>query len=231
MKSDRIETESETPHLKRENNVLTLVSTDGMKLSADFSTLLPRIRRGNLQSELLVQAVRIRSADHPLKVLDATAGFGEDSFLLAAAGCEVLLYEKDPTIAALLADAMQRAGQQEDLREIVGRMQLSAGDSIPVMRSLAEKTVDVIYLDPMFPARKKSGLVGKKFQLLHYLEKPAEDERELLAAALAAKPQKIVIKRPQKNPFLAGVKPSYSKPGKAIRYDVLLPDSMKDPGL
>ena len=77
----------------------------------------------------------------------------------------------------------------------------------------------VIYLDPMFPARTKSAAVKKKFQLIHVLEKPCEDEEELLEAALALKPRKVVIKRPVKGPFLAGRKPSYSLRGKAIRYD------------
>ena len=44
---------------------------------------------------------------------------------------------------------------------------------------------------------------------------------ELLDAALAAHPRKVVIKRPPKGPYLAGKKPSYSLTGKAIRYDVI----------
>ena len=42
-------------------------------------------------------------------------------------------------------------------------------------------------------------------------------------AALAAHPKKIVVKRPVKGPHLAGVKPSYSLAGKAVRYDVVVP--------
>ena len=83
----------------------------------------------------------------------------------------------------------------------------------------ALKRPDVIYLDPMFPERQKSGLVKKKFQLIHYLEAPAENEEALMQAAIAARPLKIVVKRPAKGPYLAGLKPSYSLDGKAIRYD------------
>ena len=46
-------------------------------------------------------------------------------------------------------------------------------------------------------------------------------EAELLDAALAARPRKVVIKRPPKGPYLAGKKPSYSLTGKAVRYDVI----------
>ncbi len=82
---------------------------------------------------------------------------------------------------------------------------------------------DVVYLDPMFPGRTKSAAVKKKFQLLHHLEQPCEEEEALVEAALAAHPRKVVIKRPPKGPELAGVKPSYTVSGKAVRYDVLVP--------
>ena len=46
--------------------------------------------------------------EHP-RAVDATAGLGEDSLLLAAAGFEVTLCEADPVIAVLLEDALTRA--------------------------------------------------------------------------------------------------------------------------
>ncbi len=85
----------------------------------------------------------------------------------------------------------------------------------------------VVYLDPMFPARTKSASVKKKFQLLHHLEAPCEAEEELLRAAVSAHPAKVVVKRPVKGPLLAGIKPSYSIAGKAVRYDVITPASVK----
>ena len=74
----------------------------------------------------------------------------------------------------------------------------------------------------MFPARQKSGLVKKKFQLLHYLEDPCTDEKEMMEAAFRADPRKIVIKRPLKAAVMAGIKPTYSLTGKSIRYDVIV---------
>ena len=85
-----------------------------------------------------------------------------------------------------------------------------------------DESVDVVYLDPMFPGRTKSAAVKKKFQLLHRLEMPCQDEKSLLDAALGARPRKIVIKRPIKGPYLAGVKPSYELCGKAVRYDCIV---------
>ena len=154
-------------------------------------------------------------------------------------------------IAALLADALRRAAQVPELAGLVARMPAQEGDSTAALgtldvsekggvsekRGVSEKggaaamvspgkdlpsQPDVVYLDPMFPERRKSAAVKKKFQLLHGLERPCDDAGTLLAAARAARPRKIVIKRPVKGPNLAGVKPSYSVAGKAVRYDCLV---------
>ena len=230
--------------------------TDGdQAMRGDFTKLQKRLQYHNLTHELLVKATKVKGREK-LRVIDATAGMGEDSLLLAASGCEVTLYEQDPVIAALLQDTMRRTLEEAALHEIVMRMQLVEGDSIDHLRKLGEaatgsnvqcgmegedahhgssphetldatangsdialKRPDVIYLDPMFPERQKSGLVKKKFQLIHYIEAPAENEEALMQAAIAARPFKIVVKRPAKGPYLAGLKPSYSLDGKAIRYD------------
>lgn len=208
-----------------------LTLTDGMmELRADFARMLPRLKQGRLQQELLVKAARAKGVECPWAI-DATAGFGEDSLLLAAAGFTVDLYEQDCVIAALLQDALDRAAEDSALADAVARMRLHAGeDSIAglqqtvAMIEQGELTApDVVYLDPMFPERTKSAAVKKKFQLLHHLEQPCADEETLVQAALAVHPRKVVIKRPVKGPLLAGIKPSYQLAGKAVRYDVLVP--------
>lgn len=192
----------------------------GMALRADFTRMLPRLRPDRLARELLVRAARVRGVEAPV-VVDATAGLGEDSLLLAAAGFSVRLYERDPVIAALLRDALERAADLPGLADAVSRMELFEEDSIAAMRTL-DTPPDVVLLDPMFPERTKSAAVKKKFQLLHRLERPCDDEFALLDAARAACPRKIVVKRPPKGPLLAGAKPSYQVIGKAVRYDVIV---------
>ena len=100
-------------------------------------------------------------------------------------------------------------------------MQLFHADSIQAMQ-LLDKPPDVILLDPMFPARQKSALVKKKLQMIQKLEIPCMDEKELLLAAIRAKPKKLVIKRPPKGPYLAEIKPDYSLTGKAVRFDCIV---------
>lgn len=208
--------------LRKDASGLALVRS-GMEVRGDFARLLGRIKPGVLQRELLIKAARIKGAERPVAI-DATAGLGEDSFLLAAAGFEVTLCESDPVIASLLADALERALRDERLAPIAARMHLVEDDSRATLAALTAPP-DVVYLDPMFPARTKSAAVKKKFQLIHDLERPCDPdmERQLVEAALAARPRKVVIKRPVKGPYLAGIKPSHSISGKAVRYDCIVP--------
>ncbi len=217
--------------LRMDDSGLSL--TDGrLSLRTDLSSMLPRLRKSNLEREFLVKASRIKGMDaleEGLTAVDATAGLGEDSLLLAAAGYTVELYEYDPVIAALLRDALRRASDaaaDELLRDAVSRMHLHEGDSVSAMRAMAgsAQPPDIILLDPMFPERRKSALIKKKFQLLQQLESPCEglDDSELLDAAEAAGPRRIIIKRPLKGPYLAARKPSYSITGKAVRYDCIV---------
>lgn len=208
-------------HLRMDAAGLAL--TDGsMELRGDFTRMLPRLKENNLRQEYIVKAAKQKGREGEAFAVDATAGLGEDSLLLAAAGYRVCLYEYDPIIAALLRDALRRAAELPELAEIAARMELHEENSIAALPAL-DCTPDVVVLDPMFPERTKSASVKKKFQLLQQLERPCDLETELLQAALAAKPKKIIIKRPVKGPYLAGIKPSYSLTGKAIRYDCILP--------
>lgn len=192
---------------------------DGLQVQGDYTKMLPRLKHNNLTHELLVKAAKLKGTEHPTAV-DATAGMGDDSLLLAAAGFTVELFEHNPIIAALLRDTLERAAGIPELAPIVSRMHLTVGSSVEGLKNLSY-TPDIVLLDPMFPARQKSSLVTKKLQLFQKLEIPCNEESVLLEAALAAHPRRVIIKRPAKGPYLAGVKPSYSLDGKAVRYDCI----------
>lgn len=189
----------------------------GLTYQGDFAeTMMHRVTNGRLQHEMLVKAAS--SEKEGRKAIDATAGMGEDAFLLAAQGYEVTLYEQNPVVAALLKDAIRRAKKNQILKDIAGRMKVVEADSVECMSKLLDP-VDVIYLDPMFPARQKSSLINKKLQLIQKLEPPCSEETDLFNAALKVCPSRIIVKRPLKSECLAGREPSYTLKGKAIRYD------------
>ncbi|MBP3879250.1 MAG: class I SAM-dependent methyltransferase [Lachnospiraceae bacterium] len=197
-----------------------------MTLRGDLTHMLPRLMPGKLSAELLVRAAKLKNPGPSPVAIDCTAGLGEDSLLLATMGYTVHLFEHDLITAALLDDALRKARSSDDtaiLADAASRMILHSEDSLPALSALRGRPVapDLIYLDPMFPARKKSGLITKKLQILQMLESPCAEEAALLSAAIEANPRRIVIKRPLKGPFLADVKPAYSIKGKAIRYDCI----------
>lgn len=196
-----------------------LMLTDGsLSIFGDFTKMAGRIRRCNLGSEMLVKAARIKNKPGKQVVIDATAGLGEDAFLLAAAGFHVIMFEYNKIIYRLLEDALRRAGEDPDLLNAAADMELHFEDSITAMRSAAY-TSDVVLLDPMFPERQKTALVKKKFQILQKIEQPCENGEELFKAACESGAARIVVKRPLKGPFLSEQAPSYSLKGKSIRYD------------
>lgn len=217
--SDALQEELKRAGLQLVKSSNGLVLEDGdLSLTVDFHDSMHRIVPGRLQRELLVRATRLKGRGDEPVVLDATAGLGEDSLLLAAAGFDVHLYERNPVIAALLCDAVDRARLSAELSDVAARMHVHEDDSIAALRS-REVVPDVVYLDPMFPERRKSAAVKKKFQLLQRLEAPCDDAQEMLSAAMEAQPRKVVVKRPLKGPYLGDVSPDYSLKGKAIRYD------------
>lgn len=194
------------------------VSLSGYNLTyqGDFDSMLRRVSEGRLLHEMLAKATKT-DIENPCAI-DATAGMGEDAFLIAANGYDVTLHEQNPVIALLLKDAIRRAKRQPVLKDIVSRMHVVEGDSVEILSNRLDP-VDLIYLDPMFPGRQKSGLIGKKLQLIQKMEAPCSEEGQLFDAAIKASPSKIIVKRPLKAPYLAGRKPNYSLDGKAIRYD------------
>jgi len=214
---------------------LELVKLDDPKLSGvvrvDFTAGHAAYRRKQQKKELLVRAVGGKGSVS-LNIIDATGGLGRDSFLLAAAGHRVRIFERQPVVAALLADGLARAAAHPETAEISQRIRLTVGDAVPALEVMQEagaseeggggEGVDVVYLDPMFPERRKSALVKKELQLLQLLAQPDFAPEKLLAAALKAAAQRVVVKRPLKAPFLTDCSPSHSLSGKTVRFDVYL---------
>lgn len=187
-------------------------------VSVDFAAAAMRHRRRSGANELLGRAVGVTGKRQP-KVLDATAGMGTDAFVLADLGCELILCERHPVIALLLESGLAAARGQGDpwLDGVISRISLKVQDA----RAAKNPAADVIYLDPMFPARGKSAAVKKEmalFQLL--LQDTQDDSEELLQWALEQDVARIVVKRPARAGELGGVAPSHCIPGKAVRYDV-----------
>ncbi len=189
---------------------------------AEFVTGKMGYRRehGGGAGQLVAKAVGLQKTRANLHIVDATAGLGQDAFILAALECRVTLFERNPVIHALLADGLARAALNVDCAAIVERMQLMEGSSIDWLERAGGEAADVIYLDPMFPHRDKSALVKKEMQVFRTVVGDDDDSGSLLTAALAAARYRVVVKRPRKAPAIAGPEPTTRTEGKSSRYDV-----------
>ncbi|WP_111497499.1 MULTISPECIES: class I SAM-dependent methyltransferase [Marinobacter] len=175
---------------------------------------------GGGAGQLVARAVGLKKTHRELHVLDATAGLGQDAYVLAGLGCRLTLLERSPVIHALLADGLERAAGDPAAAPLAARMSLQAGDSIDWIRSQDGPLADVIYLDPMFPHRDKSARVKKEMELFRPIVGADDDAPALLEAALAKAAYRVVVKRPRKAPTVDGPAPSTQLEGKSSRYDI-----------
>ena len=153
-------------------------------------------------------------------VIDATTGWGQDSLHIFRMGYELLCIERSPVMAELLTDGFIRLAQQDWMQKLnLQPPWLLTGNAIDLLANL-ETRPDCVYLDPMFPPkRKKSALAKKSMMILRDLLGDDEDKEQLFAAALTAAGKRVVVKSPDYAVPLGG-KPNESFQGKLLRYDV-----------
>ena len=211
-------------YLQVNNNVLGLSDASEKKVlpvEVDFASpaSLYRKQHGGGRKEPIVKAIGLKGNEQ-WHVVDATPGLGRDAFVLVSVGCHVTMIERSPIVAALLEDGIRRLNL--DYPELAARMSLLHGNSAEVMQYFNGESVDAIYLDPMFPHKKKSALVKKEMRLFQQLLGHDPDADALLPPALKLATHRVVVKRPNSADVLAGQKPSMAIESKKHRFDVYL---------
>lgn len=155
-------------------------------------------------------------------VIDATAGFLGDAFLLAVAGFEVLALERSTLVYQLAADGLERAMRDERLAGLLGnRLRVECADGRDWLRAHSGSTdaPDAVVIDPMFPQKKKrSALPRKEMVLLREVVGEDIDAADLLAAARACARQRVVLKRGDDALELAAA--DWCIEGTTVRFDV-----------
>lgn len=200
---------------------------------------------GQSGTDLLIKATSPKDKT----VYDLTAGFGQDSLLMASQGgaSRVVMVERDNVVAAILSDALRRLNliasdgdcmdpqTQQRACDLSERLSLTSGDAVQVAKTILNDTSaqrpDVCYVDPMFPSRRKSAAVKKNMQILHGLlgsqsnddlqnDNAIRDEQELLEAALSLACHRVVVKRPISTDYLGGMSQQGIKPSYEIKGSV-----------
>ncbi len=193
--------------------------SDGLELRAsgdvrgaalDLSELVRRIRSGRRGP-----LARACNAGSGRTVLDAMAGLGMDGLTLAGWGCTVTLVEAAPLIHRVLADGVDRA------RAVLTdpTLELRCADVRTVFDE--QKLYDVVYLDPMFPERRKGALPQKRAQILALAAARNEAEmdiEDLIARARRICRDRVVLKRRARDPQV--LEPAWTIRANRVRFDV-----------
>lgn len=202
-----------------ELRVSTTLKHTGQRV--DFSTIDRRVGSGNLSKK---QPLPKAIGEHNT-IVDATAGFGMDAVRLSLMGYHVVAIERSPIISAMLRDGLYRAQQDEQFSEAIGdRLTLVESDSEQYLTRLSD--IQVVYIDPMFPPKKKkSALPPGRIQALQSIvgfEDPNQTTR-LFEAAMETATRRVVVKRPTHAPQFS-TKPIAVHAGKLVRYEVYRPE-------
>lgn len=216
-----------------DKNQLSLLSA-GLSVAPEWDKMQRRVVSAGRKSELLLQAAKI-TADSV--VIDATAGFGHDSLILASSGAQVTMLEQQPVMALLLLNEQGRMSLQPNWQKLMSRLHIINIDALRYFtnkQNTKNKSVDMIYLDPMFPEDSyqdsktgRGAKVGKQMQALHQIAHPPTliEEQLLLQSAqdlISCNTQqqgRMIIKRPQQAPFFAQQSPDESWHNAAVRFD------------
>lgn len=230
--------------LEQTSNGLVLKSTLP-ELSGSFQLDYLQGNMGfRLTPERVLHEPLAKVIDKKAWVIDTTGGLGRDGIMLAMMGCKVWMCEAHPLLYPLIQDALKRAALDPkfDFLNDATKFIFFPEDAKNILIKLVDlpktERPEIVYLDPMFPARKKSSLVKKEMQWLKAIhdmsiESLSADgvtgftgltsEISLFEMALKTATKRVVVKRPVHAPNLVlSPSPNFSKTFQSSRFDVYL---------
>ncbi len=203
------------------------------RLSLDFVSekMLWRYHKINKSQEPILRAIGWKS-NRPLHLLDLTAGLGRDSAMMAAAGVNVTMIERNPILQILLESGLSQLKHASNAAgtQLSDRLHLIKMDAIDYLKNVLNPAdqippdpshqYDVIYMDPMFPHRKKSALVKLDLRMVRELVGDDPDAHILLEWALKTSCKRIVVKRPKNAPQIGNLTPHHTVESPNMRFDI-----------
>lgn len=134
-----------------------------------------------LSGDVLVRACvgKNKGAKGPLSIVDCTAGYLHDSLRLAASGHDVTALERDPVVFSFVSACLDELRTSRDSGKLYAERVASKGGLVQLLCAdsaawLGERVsegalYDVIYLDPMFPPKRRFPILSPHSPLAHPL--------------------------------------------------------------
>ena len=193
-----------------------LFTTEGLSFRLDFSAKKDLDRR-----QPLVKAIGFKGQS--LSVLDITAGWAQEAFLISRLGCFVTAVESSPFVFYFVRESFNQEKSEFFERKLKkGAIKFILDNSLDYLSHLKEKECpDVIYMDPLFGESKKS-LSKKSLRILRELVGETKGQKELFELALRTARKRLVVKRHRLEPPLQREKLCSFK-GRSVCYDVFIP--------
>lgn len=195
------------------DNALRLARPDELSVNIDFvnGKATRRASESTFKKQPLARALSLpklagssNSNNARPTIIDATAGFGTDAWMMASLGSSVTLLEQSKVLFLMLREAIDAAKANPTTKAVARELSLINTDSLAYLLDTKSKPANIVYLDPMYPSARKQALVKKGMQLLHELIGPDDNGPALLQAALKKATHRVVVKRPKGAPLLAG---------------------------
>ena len=140
------------------------------------------------------------------------------------------MIERSAVLSCLIENAIERADLSENFHTLLEQgFSLIHDDANNYMARQIDsenKAPDVIYIDPMYPERKKSALVKKDMQILQRLHGEDDNADTLLNNALALAKKRVVVKRPIHAQIVNEKIPNTCIKSKKTRYDIYTIEKM-----
>ena len=177
----------------------------------DFESDEQKYKQQRISSgkDLLARAIGVEPG---ISICDLTLGLAGDAFKLCYFGAQVVGFEKNEFVWALVKNATWRWNQTN--KPLLLNSINDDSTSAPFANA------EVFYLDPMFNL-VRTALPRKGMQYLDQITAPtAEKELEVILVGLKEAKKKLVVKRALKSDWLCGYKPSRSVEGKMVRFDI-----------
>jgi 16S rRNA (guanine1516-N2)-methyltransferase len=156
-----------------------------------------------------------------VSIIDATGGWGGDAMLMCMQGYKVTVIERLPLMAALIEDAFSRLARSEyAANNPIIMPAVLCGNAADLLAD-TKLEADCVYLDPMFPIKKKKKAASnKQMQLLQWLA-GADSDASDVAKIAKYNFARLVVKRPDyAEPLIAA--PSAQFSSKLVHFDVYL---------
>ncbi|MBL7004328.1 MAG: class I SAM-dependent methyltransferase [Gammaproteobacteria bacterium] len=202
---------SEDSYLCFKEGEITFISPQQLSFQHSFNNNNFE-RRAQAQNQHLLKAFKDKKK--PIRhILDATAGWCRDSFILANNNFQVTATEQSALLYFLVQFSLNNYLKTNSLN-----LELQHSNAFDLL-TLSKTSFQAIYLDPMFPNSHNQAKNKKEIQVLQHVTKNIEIET-LFELALKKATQRVVVKRPLQSDYLAQLKPHFQYKGKTIRFDI-----------